>query len=79
MDQKSASDPITPEEISYVLGQFKTIKMASMPTELEQAAKQGKYCLIVDKNKNAHTYYTYQAVMYDVFRDSMKIRLKAMS
>ena len=62
MDQKSAMDPITSEDIASVLSQFKTIKMASMPLELEQAVKEGKYCLIVDKNKNAHTYYTYQAV-----------------
>jgi hypothetical protein len=36
MDQKPTVDgPITPEETAYVMSQFKVIKMASMPYELD--------------------------------------------
>ena len=53
--------------------------MKSIHYELEEAQKQGKYCIVIDKNDKCQTYYTYQATMVDLFKEVLKCKIQKKS
>lgn len=69
------SNDVTPEELTKCMSEFRTIKMKNIHYELEEAVKQGKYAIVVDKNDKCATYYTYQATMVDFTKEVLKAKI----
>ena len=75
VENKPTKPKYTEKQIQDCLDTFKTIPIRNLYFELEAAAEDCRYVLLIDKNENSQIYFTYKATMRDFHKEDLKCQL----
>ena len=62
-------------EIDDVLDKFKKIELSRLQAEVEKATDNGRYCLVIDANKNASVFFSYKANLKEFHKECLAVQL----